>query len=170
MQDIYPKSLRILGYWSTSTAVKTFIYILHTFRNSCVRSRNIVPPSWAPSSRQHHTVRKNNSYTHKQSNREINVVNNQQDATTLSFINLFKSAQHVSDDKFAHPQEHFLNLYTVFGTMHRHCCQPVPRLRWNISSISTVAPVGSRVGALYQKLYIQSKSGRICRPKHVGLN
>ena len=33
--------------------------------------------------------------------------------------------------------------------------------------------VGSSVGALYQKLYIQSKSapedGRICRPKHVGL-
>ena len=35
------------------------------------------------------------------------------------------------------------------------------------------APVGSSVGALYQKLYMQSKSapkdGRICRPKHVGL-
>jgi hypothetical protein len=32
------------------------------------------------------------------------------------------------------------------------------RLRWNSrgSSISTVAPVGSSVGALYQKLYIQS--------------
>jgi len=37
-----------------------------------------------------------------------------------------------------------------------------------------LAPVGSSVGALYQKLYIQSKSapddGRICLPKHVGLN
>jgi len=37
-----------------------------------------------------------------------------------------------------------------------------------------VAPVCSSVGALYQKLYIQSKSasedGRICRPRHVGLN
>jgi len=36
------------------------------------------------------------------------------------------------------------------------------------------APVGSSVGALYQKLYMQSKiateDGRICRPKHVGLN
>jgi len=35
-----------------------------------------------------------------------------------------------------------------------------------------VTPVGSRGDALYQKLYIQSKSapedGRICRPKHVG--
>ena len=59
---------------------------------------------------------------------------------------------------FAHSQEHFLTVYTVFGTMHRHCCRLV----------------GSSVGALYQKLYIQSKSapedGRICRPKHVGLN
>ena len=31
----------------------------------------------------------------------------------------FKSVQHVSDDKFAHPQEHFLTVYTAFGTMHR---------------------------------------------------
>jgi hypothetical protein len=40
--------------------------------------------------------------------RQYNDVNNQQDATTFSFINIFKSAQHVSGDKFAHPQEHFL--------------------------------------------------------------
>jgi len=43
-----------------------------------------------------------------------------------------------------------------------------------LRSISTVAPVGSNVGALYQTLYIQSQSapedGRICGPKHVGLN
>ena len=32
----------------------------------------------------------------------------------------FKSALHVSGDKFAHPQEHFLTLHTAFGTMHRH--------------------------------------------------
>jgi hypothetical protein len=36
-----------------------------------------------------------------------------------------------------------------------------------------LTPVGNSVGALYQKLYIQSKSapvdGRICRSKHVGL-
>jgi hypothetical protein len=84
----------------------------------------------------------------------------------FSFINLFNSALLVSGDKFAHPQEHFLTVYTGFGTMYRHCCRPVPRLRWNCSSISTVA--------LYQKLHIQSKrapeNGRICRPKHVGLN
>jgi hypothetical protein len=40
--------------------------------------------------------------------------------------------------------------------MHRPCCRSVPRLRWN-SSISAVAPVGSRGVALYQKLYIQLK-------------
>ena len=46
----------------------------------------------------------------------------------------------------------FLTVYTAFVTMHRHCS----------------------VGALYQKLYIQSKSapedGQICCLKHVGLN
>jgi len=39
------------------------------------------------------------------------------------FIDLFKSALHVSDDKLAHPQEQFLTLYTAFGTMHRYCCR-----------------------------------------------
>ena len=67
-----------------------------------------------------------------------NDVNNQQCATTFSFISLFNSSLHVSDDKFAHPQEPFLIVYTTFGTMHRHCCRLVPRLRWNVSSISTV--------------------------------
>ena len=83
---------------------------------------------------------------------------NQQDATTFSFINPFSSTLHVSGDKFAHPQEHFLIVYTAFGSMHRHCCRPV----------------GSSVGALCQKLCIQPKSApenwRICRTKHVGLN
>ena len=37
---------------------------------------------------------------------------------------IFKSTLHVSGDKFAHPQEHFLTVYTAFGTMHRHCCKP----------------------------------------------
>ena len=46
-------------------------------------------------------------------------VNNQQAATTFSFINLFKSAQQFSGDKFAHPHEHFLTIYTAFSTMHR---------------------------------------------------
>ena len=34
------------------------------------------------------------------------------------FINLFNSALHVSGDKFSHPQEHFLTVYTAFGKMH----------------------------------------------------
>jgi len=41
------------------------------------------------------------------------------------------------------------------------------------SSISTLSPVGSNIGTLYQKLYIQPKcapeDGRVCRPKHVDL-
>jgi len=45
----------------------------------------------------------------------------------FSFINLFNSALHVSDDKFAHSQEHFLTVHTVLGTMHRHCCRPMER-------------------------------------------
>jgi hypothetical protein len=90
---------------------------------------------------------------------ENNNVNKQQDATTFSFINLFKSAHRVSGDKFAHPQEHFLTVYTAFGTTHRLCCRPVSRLSWNWnSSISIAALVCSRGGAWYQKLYIQSKS------------
>jgi hypothetical protein len=75
---------------------------------------------------------------------------------TFSFISLFNSALHVLGHKFTHPQEHFLTIYTAFGTMHWHCCRLV----------------SSSVGALYQKLYIQSKStpedGRICCPKHAG--
>ena len=41
---------------------------------------------------------------------ELNDVSNQKDATTFSFNNLFKSVQHVSGDKFVHPQEHFLTV------------------------------------------------------------
>jgi len=37
----------------------------------------------------------------------------------IPFIYLFKSALHVSGDILVHPQEHFLTLYTAFGTMHR---------------------------------------------------
>ena len=43
---------------------------------------------------------------------------NQKDATIFTFLNLFKSALHVSGDKFVHPQENFLTIYTAFGTMH----------------------------------------------------
>ena len=41
----------------------------------------------------------------------LNDINNQQDATMFSFINLLKSAQHVSGNKFAHAQEHSSCLY-----------------------------------------------------------
>ena len=64
----------------------------------------------------------------KDNERKVNNdVSNQEDGTTFSFINLFKSAIHVSGDRFAHPQEHVWTVYTAFGTMHRHCCRPVPK-------------------------------------------
>jgi len=87
-----------------------------------------------------------------------------EDVTAFSFINLFISAHHVSGDKFAHTQEHFLTVYTAFGTMH---CEPYG------SHVKILLIIIYHYSALYQKLYIQSKSapedGRICRPKHVGM-
>ena len=67
-------------------------------------------------------------------------VSNQRDATTFSFTNLFNSALHVSGDKFAHPHELFFDYIYSF---------------WY--NAPTLLPIGSSVGALYQKLYIQSK-------------
>jgi len=58
----------------------------------------------------------------------------------FSFINLFKSALHVSDYKFAHPQENFFDYVSV----HR-----------------TKSCIYSQKSA--------PEDGRICRPKHVGL-
>jgi hypothetical protein len=46
---------------------------------------------------------------------QYNDVSNQQYATTFPFINLFKSALHVSGDKFSQLQEHFLSVYTDKG-------------------------------------------------------
>jgi len=75
---------------------------------------------------------------------QYNDVSNQQDATTFSFINLFKSARHVSGDKFVHPQEHSLTIYTVL--VADRCTVPK---------------------AVYTKCAPQD--WRICRPKHAGL-
>ena len=55
----------------------------------------------------------------------------------FSFINLFKSAQHVSGDKLAHPQEHFFKGIYSF---------------WYNAPL--LLPIGSSVGALYPKLYV----------------
>jgi len=71
------------------------------------------------------------TYQIRREDKTFKDVNNQQDATTIFVINLFNSALRVSGDKFAHPQEHFLTVYTAFGTLHRHCCRSAPRLRWN---------------------------------------
>jgi len=37
----------------------------------------------------------------------------------IPFIDLFKSALHVSGDKLIHLQEYFLTVYIAFVTMHR---------------------------------------------------
>ena len=87
-----------------------------------------------------------------------NDVNNQRHATTFSFINLFNSDLHVSGDKFAHPQEHFFDcIYSVW------CNAPTllptgATVEMELSSISTVTPVCTSVGALNQELCTQSKS------------
>jgi len=47
----------------------------------------------------------------------------------IPFIDLFKSALHVSGDKLAHPQDYFLTVHTAFGTMHWYCWQTVTKLR-----------------------------------------
>ena len=60
----------------------------------------------------------------------------QRDATSFSFINLFNSALYVSGNKFAHPQELFLTVYTAFGTMHRHCCRPVHCIKSCIQGVT----------------------------------
>jgi len=70
----------------------------------------------------------------------------------FSFINLFKSALHVSGDKFVHPQEHFFTVYTAFGTMHRPTAVSVHCTRSCIYS---------------QKLLL--RMGEFFRPKRVGL-
>ena len=82
---------------------------------------------------------------------------NQQDATTFSFINLFKSAQHVSGNKLAHPQEHFFNCIDSFWYNAPPLLPIGATVETEWSSVSTVVPIGSSVGASYQKLYIQLK-------------
>ena len=74
-----------------------------------------------------------------------NNVNNQQAATTFSFINLFNSALHVSGDKFAQPQEHFLTIYTAFGTKHLSAAVSVHRTKSCIYSQKVLLMVGEFV-------------------------
>ena len=65
------------------------------------------------------------------------------------FMDLFKTALHVSGDKLAHLQENVLNVYTDFGTMQRY---------WWQGDNVTLSPVGTNIGALYQNLYIHSET------------
>ena len=92
---------------------------------------------------------------------------------TFSFINLFNSALHVSGDKFAHPQEHFLTIYgfwytaptllltgaTVEMELEFHLNRGTGRqqCRCNVSK------------AKYTVKKSAPEDGKICRPEHVGL-
>ena len=68
---------------------------------------------------------------------------------------------------------HFLTVYTAFGTTHRHCCRPVPRLRWNWKFHLHHGTGQQQCRCVVPKAVYTEKSapedGRICRPKHVGL-
>jgi len=71
------------------------------------------------------------------------------------FIDLFKSALHVSGDKLVHLQEHFLTVYIT------------------LVQCTDIAACRQQYRCIVLKLYIQSKSapedGRVCCPKHVEL-
>ena len=108
---------------------------------------------------------------------QYNDVGNQQDATIFRLLILFKSALKVSGDRFADLQEHYFTVYTTFGIMHRHCCRPVPRLKWNSApSQGGTPPPGYRTGTSWvhytTSCNTQSSApedGQDQRPKHVEL-
>ena len=70
----------------------------------------------------------------------LQTTNNMQHLFRLSVF--FKSDQHISGDKFAYSQEHFLTVYTAFGTMHRHCCRPVHCTKSCINSQKVLLRMG----------------------------
>ena len=67
---------------------------------------------------------------------QYNEVSNQQGAITFTFINLFKSALHVSGYRFAHPQEHF-RLYIQLLVQYTDTT-PVPSQPWHLSAAVSV--------------------------------
>ena len=77
----------------------------------------------------------------------------------IPFIDLFKSALHVSGDKLAHLQEHFLTVYTAFGTVQ--CTVIAAELVTGWLQYRCVIPK-----AVYT-VKSAPEDGRICRPKHV---
>ena len=102
---------------------------------------------------------------------KYNDVNNRKVATTFSFINLFKSTLHCFGRQIRPFSGALLDRIYSFLYNAPTLLPTGVTVEMEPSSISTVASVGSSVGALYQKLYIQSKiapeDGRICRPKHL---
>ena len=120
-------------FTSTSRSPKLSLPSRFSYLNS-VRSHERVPSSCPCSTSRntydgYQTVRCYNScffiLTDERNCFKYNDVNNQQVATTFSFLNLFNSALHVSGDKFAHSQERFLTVYAAFGTRHRSAAMSV---------------------------------------------
>ena len=66
---------------------------------------------------------------------KYNDVNNQQDATSFPFINLFNLALHVSGDKFPLHQEHLLTVYTVKTKLKRLINENVVASCWFFTSL-----------------------------------
>ena len=62
---------------------------------------------------------------------QYNFVNNQQDATTFHLLIFLINPTYFRRQIRPSSGALFLTVYTAFGTMHRQCCRPVPRLRWN---------------------------------------
>jgi len=58
---------------------------------------------------------------------------------------------HVSDDIFAHHQEH-LTVFTGSVSMHPSCCRLVSWMSWNCPFNSSMTAAGSNLGEYYQKL------------------
>ena len=93
---------------------------------------------------------------------EDNDVNNQRDSKTFSFINLFKSAQHVSGDKFGHPQEHFLTLCTAFCTIHRSAAEAVHCTKSCIYSQKVLKRMGEFVARNILGWFKEINKWKIC--------
>ena len=92
----------------------------------------------------------------------INDVSNQQDATIFVSCSLYWSTWICSTcfGRQTRPSSGaLLTVCTVLvHTMHRYCCRPV---EMELSAISTLSPVGSNIGALYQScIYNQKCSWR----------
>ena len=86
-------------------SARTSAVLICPLINTKLRKGNCLWPSCIRSEQD--CTRSYNPQKHYLHHKSANNVNNQQDATSFSFIIILKSVQRVSGDRFAHPQEHF---------------------------------------------------------------